>query len=292
MFLFHVKFLPGSPCPKSILPQTWSGISQKTAEVSVNVCIHGSIQAAGILLPFLMRVAEMANLLFMRIFATKTKNLHLSRVHFEDDCWYPMVLQKEISCLVDGIVFHGQTCPLVLQQSACDFLRLKQITSIQKRTALRIWRWTLNLIYPNIAFDWIGLSQNLQEFPASVSYALLFTSIKYPLVIYHSYWRWPIYTWFTYQKWWVVHSYVKLNQRLNPMTFQEKSWFPLCFPPYVGISSPNLVVHRGAPPGSTSQADGHRRCDSCDRWNGRGLVVWWGAAGMWLTGGSSPLVIG
>ena len=117
------------------------------------------------LLPFLMRVAEMANLLFMRIFATKTKNLHLSRVHFEDDCWYPMVLQKEISCLVDGIVFHGQTCPLVLQQSACDFLRLKQITSIQKRTALRIWRWTLNLIYPNIAFDWIGLSQNLQEFP-------------------------------------------------------------------------------------------------------------------------------
>ena len=31
------------------------------------------------------------------------------------------------------------------------------------------------------------------------------------------------------------------------MTFQEKSWFPLCFPPYVGISSPNLVVHRGAP---------------------------------------------
>ena len=147
----------------------------------------------------------------------------------------PMVLQKEISCLVEGIVFHGQTCPLVLQQSAFDFLRLKQITSIQKRTSLRIWRWTLNLIYPNIAFDWIGLSQSLQEFPASVSYALLFTSIKYPLVIYHSYWKWPIYTWFTCQKCWVVHSYVKLNQRLNPMTFQEKSWFPSCFPPMLGF---------------------------------------------------------
>ena len=54
-------------------------------------------------------------------------------------------------------------------------------------------------------------------------------------MIYHSYWKWPIYTWFTYHKWWVVHSYVKLNQRLNPMTFQEKSWFPSCFPPMLGL---------------------------------------------------------
>lgn len=200
----------------------------------------------------------------------------------------PMVLQKEISCLVEGIVFHGQTCPLVLQQSAFDFLRLKQITSIQKRTSLRIWRWTLNLIYPNIAFDWIGLSQSLQEFPASVSYALLFTSIKYPLVIYHSYWKWPIYTWFTYQKCWVVHSYVKLNQRLNPMTFQEKSWFPSCFPPCWDFEPKSGRSPRGS--SRFDQADGHRRCACCDRWNGRGLAVWWGAAGMRLTGGSSPLV--